>query len=216
MSLITAYEVLKYSPAGRDYPTVQFCELIPQIEEQFARECLGQDLYDYFVSKLTPYPTDAVEYDSTVGYAVDEIVIYNGCLFVCIADNCGSNPILDTDQWEAFDRFTDAAVNAFWMNYLRRCLALKVYSASLIYTTWRAGAGGVVISAGDSQGFRSATKAELSDIKTGLIAEIERVEKNMLIWLRDNGTDAGFPSTLACANMCQTPGRTKRRWAFKY
>lgn len=214
-NLITAFEVLKYSPAGSDYPTRYFCDLIPQIEQEFARECLGQDLYDYFVSKLADYPTDAAEWDSTETYAADDTVIRNGCLFVSQVNSNTSDPLEDSVNWTAFERFTDSAVNDFWEDYLRRILALKVYMSSLIYTTWRSGAGGIVISAGDNAGFRAANKAEISDIKTGIIAEIERTTKNMIVWLGDNGTDAGFPTALVCNQKCDTPGTRSRRWAWK-
>ena len=220
MSLITAYEVLKYSPAGNDYPTAQFCELIPQIEQEFARDCLGQELYDYFVSKLTAYPATTQEWDASGSYCIGDVVIRNGCLFISVLEHSDSDPLLGEDDWEPFERFTDAQVNIFWEKYLRRLLALKVYSASLLYTTWRAGAGGLTIAVGDGvgggSGFRAATKAELSDVKTGLIAEIERVTANMLQWIKDNSETSGFPTVKSCSNdLCATPGRRARRWAWK-
>jgi hypothetical protein len=217
MSLITAYEVLKYSTAGNDYPTAQFCELIPQIEQEFARDCIGPELYEYFLSKLAPYPVGLTEFVDGEDYDTGEKVIRNGCIFVSIVNNNQSDPLSETGDWEAWERFTEENVQAFWEKYLRRLLALKVYMASLIYTTWRAGAGGVTIAAGDSAGMRAANKAEMSDVKTGLINEIERVTQNMRYWIRDNGTSAGFPSTFVCNsfNGCPTPGRRQRRWAFK-
>ena len=218
MNLITAFEVLKYSPAGNGYPTAQFCELIPQIEQEFARECLGTDLYNYFVSKLAPYPSPLNEYDKTASYSIGDKVIRNGCIFVSLTNANMSDPLLETGDWEPFKRFTDANVNTFWAAYLRRILALKVFMASLIYNTWRSGAGGLVIAQGDagiSGGHRSANKQELSDMKINIIAEIERTTQNMRIWIRDNGEGAGFPSSFICGKFCDTPGRTSRRWNFR-
>lgn len=219
MNLITAYEVLKYSPAGSDYPTATFCELIPQIEQEFARECLGTDLFNYLIGKLTPYPSNATEYDSAVSYNVDQVVIRNGCLFVSLTNANSTDPLSATGDWKQFDRFTDTNANSFWAAYLRRILALKVYMASLVYTTWRGGAGGITISEGDGagsrSGFRAANKGELHDVKTSLIAEIERTTANMRIWIRDNGETAGFPSAFVCGQFCETPGRRSRRWAWK-
>ena len=217
MNLITAFEVLRHSTAKNDYPTAQFCELIPQIEQELARECLGQELYDYFVSKLAVYPAGVSEYDATADYDIGELAIRNGCIFESLVNNNPSDPLAETGDWQAWERFTDAHVQNFWEKYLRRLLALKVYSASLIYTTWPGGAGGVVISAGDSAGMRAANKAEMSDVKTGLIKEMERLTENMRHWIKDNGTAAGFPSTFICNsfNGCPTPGKRQRRWAFK-
>lgn len=215
MSLITPFEVLKYSTAGFDYPTRQFCELIPQIEQEFARDCLGQDFYDYLVSKLTPVPTGVLEYDKTLTYAIGDKVIRNGCMFVSLTAGNTTDPLSETGDWEAFARFTDAASNQFWKDYLRRLLALKVFMSSLLPTTWRAGNTGVVIAAGDSAGMRAGNKGEMADLKAGLLSEIERVTGNMLYWISKNGTDAGFPSEFVCNRMCATPGRRSRRWAWK-
>lgn len=179
MNLITAFEVLKYSPAGSDYPTATFCEIIPQVEQEFSRECLGKELYDYFVGKLTPYPSGVTEYDSGATYAEGDVVIRNGCLFVSAVASNTTDPLTETGDWEAFERFTDAGVNEFWNLYLRRILALKVYMSSLLFTTWRAGSGGVVIAQGDSAGMRAANKGEIADVKRGLLAEIERTTENM-------------------------------------
>lgn len=198
-----------------DYPTAHFCDLIPQIEQEFARECLGKTLYDYFVSKLTEYPTGAKEWDKKTVYAEGDVVIRNGCLFVSDVACNETDPLKETGDWLPFERFTDADVNTFWTTYLRRILALKVYMASLIFTTWRSGSGGLTIASGDSAGIRAANKGEMSDVKTGLIAEVERTTANMRFWIRDNGADAGFPSDFVCDQFCETPGRRQRRWAFR-
>jgi len=216
MNLITAFEVLKYSPAGSDYPTAAFCDLIPQIEQEFTRECLGKDLYDYFIGKLTPYPAGASEYDSEAVYAAGAVVIRNGCLFVSAVNANTTDPLLETGDWDPFERFTDAGVNEFWGIYLRRILALKVYMSSLIYTTWRAGSGGIVIAQGDGAGMRAANKGEISDVKRALLAEIERTTANMREWLNDNWATKGFPNGNGCGDNCQTPGKKSRRWMFKY
>lgn len=216
MNLITAFEVLKYSPAGSDYPTAAFCDLIPQIEQEFTRECLKKELYEYFVSKLTVYPAGVSEYDSGETYAQGDVVIRNGCLFVSAENSNASDPLAETGAWEAFERFTDAGVNELWKTYLRRILALKVYMSSLIYTTWRAGSGGITIAQGDGAGMRSANKGEISDVKRSLLAEIERTTANMREWLNDNWKAKGFPNDGVCGNTCKTPGKTSRRWMFKY
>lgn len=217
MSLITPYEVLQYSPAkGSTYPTVQFCELIPQIEQELARDCLGLEFYDYLVENLAEVPAGVLEYDPGQTYAIDDKVIRNGCLFVSLVNSNNSDPLKETGDWEAFPRFTVEAVNDFWRAYLRRLLALKVYMSSLIYSAWQPGAGGITVAAGDRDGFRAVNKGELGDVKRGVISEIERVTTNMLAWLRENGEDAGFPTAFVCKNLCQTQGKVSRRWAWKY
>lgn len=215
MSLITAYEVLRYSTAGKEYPTAQFCELIPQIEEEFARECLSQDLYDFMVSKLVEYPSDAVEFDTCYPYATDAVVIRNGCLFVSLIDDNATDPLDGTGEWEAFERFDHVGANELWAKYLRRILAVKVFSASRFHTTWKSGAGGVAISMGDNSGYRSAKKEELITLKEADIAIIETATKNMLVWLKTNAETKGLPLPPLCVDSgCQTRGKRVRRWSF--
>lgn len=214
-NLITPYEVLVYSSAGKNYPTAEFCDLIPQIEEEFVRVCLGAELYGFLLANMATVPA-APEWDATVTYALGDAVIRNGCVFISLAGgNTGNDPLLDAANWSAFKRFSHTGALELWEKYLRRILALKVYSASLTYTTWRSGAGGIVVNGGDAQGFRSAGKAEISEIRTGILAEVERTTGNMLVWLKQNAKAKGLPYATACF-ACPTPGKLSRRWSFKY
>lgn len=215
MSLITAYEVLKYSTAGKDYPTGQFCEIIPQVEEEFARECLGQDLYDHMVDSMAEYPATATEWEDCTDYDTDDVVIRNGSLFVSLTDGNRTDPLVETGDWEAFERFTTTGTQLLWTRYLRRILALKVFMASRFDVTWRSGAGGVAVAMGDSAGFRAANKAEITLLKESDIAKIETATKNMLAWLTDNAETYYLPLADSCqTNLCQTRGKRVRRWAF--
>jgi len=214
MDLITPFEVLKYSPAGFDYPTSSFCELIPQIEQEFADECLGTTLYDYLVSKLTTYPSSVSEYDPNVSYSLDDLVIRNGCTFKSTANSNTTDPIVSGSDWTAFERFTDAGSNQLWTGYLRFLLALKVYDASLIFTTYRSGAGGLTVNQGDGSGFRSANKAEIIQTSAKLDGQIKRTTDNMLRWLTKNAETLGLPFPV-CLEGCETPSRHSRRWGFR-
>lgn len=215
MSLLTAYEAVKYSTAGKDYPTGQFCEIIPQIEEEFARECLGQDLYDHMVASMAAYPITAEEWVSCTDYEIDDVAIRNGCLFVSVTDGNRTDPLAETGDWEAFERFTTTGTQLLWTRYLRRILELKTFMQSRYDVTWRSGAGGVTVSQGDSSGFRSANKDEITLLKESDIAKIETATKNMLAWLKDNYEVYSLPLPDSCTtNLCQTRGRRVRRWAF--
>lgn len=215
MSLITAYEVLKYSTAGKDYPTGQFCEIIPQVEEEFARECLGQDLYDHMLENMAEYPDTAAEWDECASYNIDEVAIRNGGLFVSLTNANCSDPLNETGDWGIFERFTTEGTQLLWKKYLRRILALKVFVASRYDVTWRSGAGGVSVAMGDAAGFRAANKAEITLLKESDIAKIETATKNMLAWLMLNAETYGLPLAVSClTNQCQTRGRRVRRWAF--
>lgn len=214
MELITPFEVLKHSPAGFDYPTGSFCEIIPQVEQEFVSECLGDDLYDYLVSVLSTYPTTAVEYDETVTYNLDDLVIRNGCVFVSTSNGNVTDPIEPNSDWNQYERFTASGANKLWTKYLRYILALKVYTSSLVFTTYRAGAGGLVVNQGDGSGFRTANKTEMITVAEKIEGQIQRTTANMLKWLSDNATTEGLPLP-ECLSGCETPGRRSRRWGFR-
>ena len=77
MNLTVPFEVLKHSPAGFDYPTDGFCELIPIFEQELRRECLGKPLFDYMVAHLNPYPDVFSEWDATVQYSIGDVAVRN-------------------------------------------------------------------------------------------------------------------------------------------
>lgn len=214
MNLTTAFEVLKYSPAGFDYPTSSFCILIPQFEQELKRTCLGKELYDFLVSKLKAYPSQAQEWDSTLSYALNVVVIRNGCTFVSTANSNESDPLADGSDWHEFVRFNHEGSNDLWTLYLRQIMAYKVYMASLTSTTFRAGAGGMVINNGDSSGFRSANKGEILNTKQELEAFIRMTTENMIVWLTDNYVAEGLPHPI-CVAHCNTNSNRSRRWAFR-
>ena len=216
MNLITAHEVLVYSPAGAAYPTSTFCDLIPQIEEAFARECLGNELYEYFVAALKEYPAGVKEWEQGCSYKLAEVVIFNGCLWESTKAMNQTHPI--NGAWERWERFDNEDVNEFWAKYLRGILAFKVYMASLVYTTWGSGATGITVTTSDNNngGKRSANKGEMIDLKNSLFNQIDLMTNNMRAWLKKNGKDAGFPIEFVCGGgICPVPRRSVRRWAFK-
>ena len=70
------------------------------------------------------------------------------------------------------------------------------------------------------QGFKSATKAELSDYKTDLIADVDRRTRNMLRWAKkkiDSGETCTVPLSemLNCNGFCQPQTNSVRRWGFR-
>ena len=57
MSLITAPEVVRFSPVNRDYPKNSLCDIIRQVEESFFYDCLGEDFKDYLEAHLSTTET---------------------------------------------------------------------------------------------------------------------------------------------------------------
>lgn len=223
-NLITAYEVKRYSPAGANYPEVNICEAIPHVEQALGYKCLGEELYEWLISKLTPYPADVQNYDPSTEYGEDEYVVRNGCLFVSDVACNRTDPISADSDWSAVDKFTDACANTLWAGYLRRLLALRVYETVMLYDTQQSGAGGVVVALGDgyNTGHRAASKGEIADRAKRLDEDANLVVQNMYRWFDKQlsaGTCSGMPinSAKACwSAQCEQPRKGIRRFAFKY
>jgi len=224
--LITAAEVIRDSQAGNGFPTDVVCKQIGLIEPDFGAECLGEDLYDWLLDNKEAVPEPVLEWVQDTEYADGDFVVRNGCLFDSLL-NCNRNDPLDDPDgtWAVFQKFgTNDCANEFWEDYLRPVLALKIYAASLNYATRQTGANGVTVLAGTSefggQGFRSANKAEMSDYKTDLIADIDRATRKMLRWAKkkiDSGATCTVPLSemLNCNGMCQPQTNSVRRWGFR-
>lgn len=223
-NLITAYEVKRYAPAGRDYPTVNICESIPQVEEEIGYKCLGEDLYEYLQSVLTPYPDTAEEYDPNTTYELDEVVIRHGCLFSSDVACNRTDPLEKDNDWSAVEKFTVECANTLWTKYLRRIIAFRVYESVVLFDTQQSGAAGVTVNLGDgyNTGNRAASKAELADRQKKLQDEANRAVENMYRWMKqqqEDGTCTVLPleSGIACwTRNCTQPRKGVRRWAFAH
>lgn len=225
-TIITAAEVQQGSLAGSGFPLDVICIEIPNIEPDFGYECLGENLYKWLLDNMAAAPS-ASEWVSGAEYADGDFVVRNGCTFESLL-NCNRNDPLDDPDgtWEAFKKFgTNDCANEFWDNHLKPVLALKIYAASLNYATRQTGANGLTTLAGVSefggQGFKSATKNELADYKTDLIADIDRRVRTMLRWAKkqvDAGTDCGgmpLSEMLNCNGLCKPQTNSVRRWGFR-
>jgi len=214
MNLTTPFEVLKYSPAGFDYPTASFCRLIPQYEQELRSECLGKELFDFLVEHLNPYPETFTEWDAEETYAIDDVVVRNNCTFISTANANTTDPLDAGSSWDAFERFDHAGANELWEMYLRQIMASRVYLGSITPATYRSGAGGAVINAGDSSGFRSVNQTEMLVLMREQKAFIELTTQNMIEWLNDNYVAKELPLP-GCANNCDVPANRSRRWALR-
>lgn len=103
---------------------------------------------------------------------------------------------------------------------MRQILACKSVAHTLDFATYPVKAGGVTVLDGgstyNSQGFRSANKGELNDVKTNIFSIIDVLTKNMLFWAQkkvDDGlcTDMPLADMLRCNGMCRTESKQARR-----
>jgi len=201
------------------------CQIIPTIEEEFGRECLGKDLYDWLKSDLVAIPASVKEWSASESYDEGAYVLRGECMFVSDLDCNRNDPNNDpSGTWLTANRFETECANEMWTKYVRQILACKSIIYTLEFSTFPIKAGGVTVldggSAYNSQGFRSANKGELNDVKTNMYSIINVLTKNMLHWAKqkvDDGLCTNMPlnDMLRCNGMCLTESQqARRRWAF--
>lgn len=225
-TIITPWEVVKYSPAGRDYPTNQIALLIPVYEQQIGYECLGKTLYEWLLGDLNEVPADIAEWECGKSYAVDDLVLVSGVLFKSETDLNTSDPTSDGSDWVEHSRFDSECANLFWVNHLRAVLAWQVYLKSVIQTTMTTGANGLTVLAGagsyGNQGFDTANRQQIDAYKTGLAETLAAMQDNMIRWMLEqtktsSTCDVPFSSAPGClSEFCAPQRHTVRRWGFKH
>lgn len=220
--MITAWEVKRFSPAGRTYPDANICEAIPQVEEDLGYRCLGKDLYEWLLTKLNEYPEAAQEYDGGTEYDTDEVVIRHGCLYKSLIDCNRADPIAPDSDWVAVDRFSNDCANELWTRYLRRILAFRVHQAVMVYDTQNSGPNGITVNLGDgyNQGARAANDQEMARRQKRLEDDSNTTIENMYRWMKKKVenkecTEMPLQSGVSCwTAACKKPQSGQRRWAF--
>lgn len=223
-TLITAYEVKRYSPAGRAYPEANICLLLGQIEEDFMVTCFGREMYDWLKSKLKLYPKNAQEYDPSISYELNDVVIRHGCLFKSLVDCNRTDPVDSDNDWEQVQKFTDSCANSLWERYLRELLAFSVYERVIIYDTIQSTSGGLVVNVSDGMNttVRAATKSEIADVVKSLRLHQEAILSNMRRWIKTlletkQCLHMPLESSVACSSgICEDVKPSSRRIAFMY
>lgn len=215
MNLTTPFEVLRYSPAGFDYPTDSFCILIPQYELEMRRDCLGKPLWDFMESKLNPYPDAFVEWDAAGSYSIGDVVVRNLSTYISTANSNTTDPLATGSSWDKFKRFDHAGSNTLWDKFLRQIMAYKVFIGSLASTTYRSGAGGMTVNAGDGTGTRAVNKTEMLTNLTQYNGFVQMTTENMRDWLRENYAGQELPAPSFCVDNCDVPANRSRRIAFR-
>jgi len=218
-TIITAWEVVKYSPASDNYPTGKIAEQVYQKEIRFARDWLGKDFYDLLVADLVDYGT-VEKWSSTGTYANGDFVDYFGTILKSLADVNQTAPCDDDGtKWRVADKFQTGCYENLWKLFLRRYLALYILSGVLDYQTYNIGAKGPTEWISEDTGTKSAGKNAFQSVKRKLIADSHEVLQNMAEWMEEEheAGNCDFSESLVIQNGCGDSQikPTQRRWALR-
>jgi len=200
-TLITAWEVVKYSPEADNTPTANVQPHIFQKEQAFARKVLGDDFYQLLIADLVDHG-DVNAWDKSATYNTGDVVEYYGLTLKSLQDANTINPCEDTGGtwWAETQKFTTPCFESLWVLYLRRYLAFLIMADALEYTTYPSGARGVSERFDEALGVKSASWQIFAARKQRLLQDAGEILENMKsymvkqheLWKEDNTTGCDF------------------------
>lgn len=218
-TIITAWEVVRYSPASDNYPTAKIANLIYRKEIRFARDWLGKDFYDLLIADLVDYGV-VPEWSAAATYADGDYIDYFGTVLESLTDDNTTAPCDDDGtDWRIAPKFATACYENLYTLHLREYLALHVMASSLDYQTYSIGAKGPVEWISEDSGTKSAGKDVFQSVKRKMIADSLEVLENMRQWMEEQHEDetCDFSDSLVIANACggSQIKPAVRRWALR-
>ena len=189
-TLITAWEVVKYSPESNKFPTQYVQPHIYHKEQQAAREYLGIDFWDLLIADKVDYGV-LEQWSDVTTYASGDYVDYYGTVLESIQANNTTDPVDDlaTEYWIEADKFTTACYQSLWdEGGLRDFLAFFIISEAYQPTTHPAGGKGITEwtddgGMRDGAGSRSASASTMQNRINGIRQQAEVRQKNMQAWM---------------------------------
>lgn len=191
-TLITPFEVVKYSPVKHDYPTSYVCDHIYNKElKLFNGKNLLRETYTKLIADLVSY-SDVEEYDIESTYNEDDLVLLDGCIFQSLAGSNTHSPV-DAAYWIPAPKFNTPCYNVLWVNFLRRYIAYNVIYTSIQYSTYQATSKGLSKQLQDSTGAGAVNKDEFFGWKREILDDAKDILENMIEWMNDDANKSCFP-----------------------
>lgn len=222
-TLITAWEVVRYSPESNKFPTAQVEPLIFPKEQTVRRVLLGADFYDALVADMIDYGT-VETWEVTGTYSSGEYVNYFGTTLLSLVSGNTTQPCDDpgNEYWQEAERFETGCYQSLWELYLRQYLAFTIMSDALPYATYQSGGKGLVewMDDGglrDGAGSKSASTAILTNRRNQLLQNANDIFQNMAAWMIAQNTagTCNFSDALPVSCSVVNPSPPRRRIAYR-
>lgn len=205
-ALITAWEVVKYSPLKNDFPVSYLCGMIRNKEEKIFNSCLGLKFYTTLLEDKKDYG-NVNDYNGSLTYDLNDLVVLDGTIFKSIIGSNTSSPSDDT-AWTVAPKFTTAIYNDLWDLYLSYFIAYNVAYTSVNYATWQAGAKGIMKYITDETGQGTVSRSDMNQYKSSLWDDAQDILENMNRWMADHKTDFS-DIDFVCGGACKVKRRTR-------
>lgn len=198
--LITPTEVIAKGHFDHNFDPKLVCSHISKAEFRFLEDedsCFGPGFYEEIKSHLVSF----VDYDSTISYSINQVVIYDGNYYKCKANGTVGFEPTDLIKWDLVSKFDNSDIQQLWDNHLWEYLALAVQHTSTFKNAYRTTSKGVMRNESDF-----AKPAEFSGVKAlkdELMSDVDVLFKKMDSFLRKN--KAKYPlykGNMGCAVEC--------------
>lgn len=189
MSIITKYEIIKYSPAKKYVSQDNLCELADVIESDVLSDCYGTDFYAALKEDVNDW-TLVPGYVLGATYALNDLVLFDGCVLKSLEAANTETPTYNSTKWAAADKFKSAKNNEFWKSGGAMLVACNIILDDSVFQTYTFGANGLTKIAG-LEGIVTVSKEELFIFRQTIEKIINRVRTNLINWVKEKHAVGG-------------------------
>lgn len=177
MSLISNFEIIQKSSAGKDYPLDKL-NLFKDIEESYyMNECFGVTFYTALKAVVADW-TLVTEWTAGT-YALDAVVSWNGEVLRSTVGANTQEPSLTASQWAAAKKFSTTEYDTLWKTYLCQIISNKIIMACVVPDTYRANAKGLMKSIEDNSNTEPLDGKEMGLWFSHVKSFVDRAEEEM-------------------------------------
>lgn len=186
-TIITAQEVLYYTPRHQGTDVNNIKHLVPLKEEGLFNVWLGLDWYAALLDDLVDH-SGFSHFQEGQTYALDTVVLWRDRLYKVSGDpnSAGTLPS-DEAYWIEAPKFTTAANEYLWKRYLRTVLAWAIMHTGLVYQAIQQTSLGLV-QAGSSDQQRPVSGRQLANFKGEVGEDLNSFLQTMNAYLVANAS----------------------------
>jgi len=112
------------------------------METTLFRRCLGIPFYKKLLEDVISY-SNIADYNHLIAYSEGDLVLLDGTVFESLVNVNTETPVVETN-WKVAPKFTNVYYQELWDNFLRYYLGYMLIYSTVTYSTFQAGAKGVV------------------------------------------------------------------------
>ena len=214
--IITAWEAVLYSPVAKDYPTAYLKNHILRTERQLFSRCyLGLPFYEQLVADKKEII--APPYNHNLTYEEGDLVTFDCVVFQSLVDDNDTSPEdndIEDPTWKFPDKFNSECYNEIWDEGLKYWLAFAIIGESLRYSTYQAGAKGLVKMKDDPSFITTVDLKEFAEYKKELINDAENWLDQLYEILKakyEGGCPIDIPKLVEDCKKCAEPRKRRGR-----